>query len=147
MFLGVETKRAMPTAVVVGGWTAILPTIMNYVVLEHAAGYVRFLMIFPGLWFGSFMSPWFSRCGGPTCDMVWYFLMLSTVGTIVVCIAALGIQNDEEDVDINIKPLMSIPAIDAAFGATLAPAASPTLAPVVEAVKKAVGKGKGGAAM
>ena len=147
MFLGVETKRAMPTAVVVGGWTAILPTIMNYVVLDQAAGYVRFLMIFPGLWFGSFMSPWFSRCGGPTCDMVWYFLMLSTVGTIVVCMAALGIQNDEEDVDINIKPLMSIPAIDAAFGATLGPAASPTLAPVVEAVKKAAGKSKGGAAM
>ena len=147
MFLGVETKRAMPTAIIVGGWTAWLPTVMNYVILEGASGYVRFLMIFPGLWFGSLLSPWFSRCGGPTCDMVWYFLVLATVGTATVCLAAIAIQNDDEDIDINIKPMISIPAIDAAFGATLTPVGSPTAAPVehvVKAVKAAASGGKKG---
>ena len=34
IFLGTETKRAMPTAVVIGGWTSWLPTAVSYVNLE-----------------------------------------------------------------------------------------------------------------
>ena len=134
----------MPTAIIIGGWTAWVPTIMNYVVLEGAAGYVRFLMMFPGLWFGAVFSPWFSRCGGPTCDMFWYFLCLVAVGTTVVCMSAIAIQNDEEDIDINIKPMIYLDSIEAAFDATGAPAASPTIAPVVKAAAAAAAGGKGG---
>ena len=124
LFLGVETKRAMPTAVVIGGWTAWLPAVANYMLLESTP-YIRFLMVFPGLWFGAMFSPAFSRCGGPICDIVWYFLLLVTVGTATVCWAAIAIQNGEEDIDINIKPMVSISAIDALFGDTPAPTVSP----------------------
>ena len=90
-----------------------------------AGPYIRFLMIFPGLWFGAMFSPAFSRCGGPTCDLVWYFLVLVTVGTATVCLAAMAIQEGEEDIDINIKPMVSIPEINALFGETIAPTVSP----------------------
>ena len=126
LFLGVETKRAMPTAVVIGGWTAWLPTTANYILLE-ATPYIRFLMIFPGLWFGAMFSPAFSRCGGPTCDLVWYFLVLVTVGTATVCWAAMAIQKDEEDININIRPLVDIPELGALFGGTMAPSMAPRL--------------------
>ena len=52
MFLGVETKRAMPTAIIVGGWTAWLPAAVNFDLLAggvedvwngDSCGYVRFV--------------------------------------------------------------------------------------------------------
>ena len=57
--------------------------------------------------------------------MVWYFLVLVTVGTATVCLAAMAIQEGEEDIDINIKPMVSIPEINALFGETIAPTVSP----------------------
>lgn len=42
IFLGVEYKRAMPTAIVVGAWTAALPAYVNWVIIE-AAPYIRLI--------------------------------------------------------------------------------------------------------
>lgn len=165
IFLGTETKRAMPTAVVIGGWTSWLPTAVSYVNLEsvlfegetaelrEGVPYVRFLMIFPGLWFGALFSPAFSRCGGPSCDLFWYFLLLTAVGTAVICWAAMGIEDKEEDVNINIKPIFEVPQIDdwyvtttegSDIGQETAPVPAPTVAEVVkEVVKKTINKGGG----
>ena len=130
IFLGTETKRAMPTAIVVGGWTSWLPTLANYANIDavlldgemlarrEGTPYVRFLMIFPGLWFGAFFAPAFSRCGGPVCDLLWYFILLVAVGTSVICWAAMGIENKEEDININIKPMFEVPQVDDWFVTT-----------------------------
>jgi hypothetical protein len=120
MFLGVETKRAMPTAIVISGWTAIAPMAVNLYYLVDETGkstfpYIRLMMIVPGFWFGSILAPWFSKCGGPICDLVLFFFVLIGVGTLTVAFAAKSMQDMNEDVDIDIRPLISIPAIDEYF--------------------------------
>merc|ERR1719198_459589 len=144
IFLGTETKRAMPTAVVIGGWTSWLPTAVSNVNLESVlfegetaelrggVPYVRFLMIFPGLWFGALFSPAFSRCGGPSCDLFWYFMLLCALGTAVICWAAMGIDDQEEDININIKPMFEIPQVDDWYVETIGtsmPVGPPTVTP------------------
>ena len=114
LFLGVETKRAMPTSIVVGAWTALAPALSNWVVLE-AFPYIRLLMMIPGMWFGSILAPWFSRCGGPICDLVLFFFTLLICGTAVVAFAAIKLQKMKEDVDIDIAPIYSIPVVDEWF--------------------------------
>ena len=51
VFLGVENKRAMPTAIVIGGWTNLLPALLNYSQLpsdpEGGFPYVHLLILFP----------------------------------------------------------------------------------------------------
>jgi len=94
LFLGVETKRAMPTAIAVGAWTLVLPATLELAVFE-AFPYIRLLMCIPGLWLGSLLAPWFSKCGGPMSDLSLYFLALITTGTVVMCFAAIAIDNKE----------------------------------------------------
>jgi uncharacterized membrane protein YfcA len=114
LFLGVETKRAMPTAIVCGAWTSLAPALANWVYLE-AFPYIRLLMMVPGMWFGALLAPWFSRCGGPICDLVLFFFTLLIVGTAVVAFAALKLQKMKEDVNIDIEPMYSIPVVDEWF--------------------------------
>jgi len=142
VFLGVEHKRAMPTAIVAGGWAQIVPLYMNYYYRGHqdpfSIPYVRMMMMFPGLWFGSLLAPWMSRVGGPMCDLCVYFFVLLAVGTAVVCWGALQLQLDKEDVDINIKPMYAVPDIDTYFEM-----GEPTAAPV-PMPKPASNKPRGG---
>jgi hypothetical protein len=136
LFLGVETKRAMPTAIVIGAWAQMVPLGMNFFFLGNmdpmSIPYVRLMMMVPGIWFGSLLAPWFSRCGGPMCDLFLYFVFLLGIGTFVVVFGAMAIDTDQEDVDINIKPMFAIPEIDEIhdtyFGLGL-PTSSPVLAP------------------
>jgi hypothetical protein len=44
MFLGVETKRALPTSIVISGWTAIVPAAVHSYYMEHIP-YLRLLML------------------------------------------------------------------------------------------------------
>lgn len=89
-------------------------------------------MIFPGLWFGALFSPAFSRCGGPSCDLFWYFMLLCALGTAVICWAAMGIDDQEEDININIKPMFEIPQVDDWYVETIGtsmPVGPPTVTP------------------
>jgi hypothetical protein len=115
VFLGVETKRALPTAIVIGGWTSLAPFVLNFFLLE-AAPYVRLLMIVPGLWFGGILAPWFSKCGGPTSDLLFYGLMLLGIGTAVICYAAIAMTNNREDMNIDLVPIYDVKGINNAFG-------------------------------
>jgi len=131
LFLGVETKRAMPTAIVIGGWTAILPGVFHLIFNEQDIPYIRLLMMVPGLWFGTLLAPWFSRCGGPTCDLVLMFFLLLGAGTAIVAWGALHIQKDKDDLKIEIAPMYSIDLVDQYFeGGSAPPASSPVAAPV-----------------
>jgi hypothetical protein len=121
VFLGVETKRAMPTAIVISGWTAMMPMLVNMYYLVDSTGkstfpYIRLMMMAPGFWLGSLLAPWFSKCGGPMCDLVLFFFVLIGVGTLTVAFAAKAMNDMNEDVDINIRPLIRIPFIDEYFG-------------------------------
>jgi len=111
LFLGVETKRAFPTAIVIGGWTSILPAAVNWIVLDGHA-YVRLLLTFPGMWLGAIFAPWFSKAGGPMCDLFLYFLLLASCGTAVIVLAAISLQQGEEDVNIDVEPLIPFPPLD-----------------------------------
>jgi len=114
LFLGVETKRAFPTAIVIAGWVALAPIcVMNSTSGEFP--YIRILMMTPGLWFGSLLAPWFSKCGGPMCDLLLFWLILLTTGSALLMNAYLKLQENEEDMDINIRPMYGLPAIDAAY--------------------------------
>ena len=91
LFLGVETKRAIPTAIVIGGWASLLPA-LGY---NDTLPYVRVLMMFPGMWAGSLLAPWFSKCGGPMCDLFFFFIVLVAVGAAVVAVAAIKLQKGQ----------------------------------------------------
>jgi hypothetical protein len=99
LFLGVETKRALPTSVVIGAWSLVLPAAMEWAVLGVSFPYVRLLMVTPGLWLGAFLAPWFSRCGGPMCDLTLYFVFLLVVGTSAVGFAATTLAADADNQD------------------------------------------------
>jgi uncharacterized membrane protein YfcA len=114
VFLGVETKRALPTAIVISGWVAILPA-ARCIFFADAMPFVTLLMVFPGLWAGAFLAPWFSKCGGPMCDLFLYSLVLCATGTAVVALAAIAIDNGKEDVDINISPMVDIGILNSAY--------------------------------
>jgi hypothetical protein len=115
LFLGVETKRAFPTSVVIAGWTAILPMLLSPSDPADAP-YIRLLMIFPGLWFGSIFAPWFSKCGGPMSDLFFYFLFLLGTGTAVVAFAAMAIESKEADINLDVlQPKLSSPLVNDAF--------------------------------
>jgi len=116
-FLGVETKRALPTAIVISGWVAILPA-ARCILFADTMPYVTLLMMFPGLWAGSFLAPWFSKCGGPMCDLFIFFLVLCSIGTAVVALAAIAINGDKEDVDINISPAIDIGILNSVYDQT-----------------------------
>jgi len=114
IFLGVEHKRAMPTAIVIGAWVSLAPALANWVVLE-AAPYIRLMMMVPGMWFGALLAPWFSYCGGPMSDLVVFFLALLVSGTAVTAYAAMQIQENREDVNIDIQPVIVNEFIDIWF--------------------------------
>jgi len=114
IFLGVEHKRAMPTAIVCGAWTAILPAFSNWVALGGGT-YVRLMMMTPGMWFGALLAPWFSKCGGPMCDLTLFFFALAVSGAAVTAYAAIKLKEQQEDVNIDIAPLYSIPVVDEWF--------------------------------
>ena len=114
IFLGVEHKRAMPTAIVCGAWVSLAPALANWVVLE-AAPYIRLMMMVPGMWFGALLAPWFSYCGGPMCDLVLFFFALLVSGTAVTAYAAMKIQENREDVNIDIQPVIVNEFIDIWF--------------------------------
>ena len=116
-FLGVETKRALPTAIVISGWVAILPA-ARCILFADTMPYVTLLMMFPGLWAGSFLAPWFSKCGGPMCDLFIFFLVLCSIGTAVVALAAIAINGDKEDVDIDISPAIDIGILNSVYDQT-----------------------------
>jgi hypothetical protein len=119
VFLGVETKRALPTAIVIGGWTAFFPFIVNFFVLDSTP-YLRFLMVCPGLWFGSILAPWFSKCGGPTSDLVFYGLLLVGIGTAVICIASIALSKGEEDINLDLEPIFGLGNTEASDTAVIA---------------------------
>jgi hypothetical protein len=50
VILGVETKRAMPTAIVIAGWASVLPFIDCFIYNTDSQPYIRLLMILPGIW-------------------------------------------------------------------------------------------------
>jgi len=114
IFLGVEHKRAAPTAIVIGAWVSLAPALANWIVLE-ASPYIRLMMMVPGMWFGALFAPWFSKCGGPMCDLTLFFFALAISGAAVTAYAAIKIQEEKEDVDINIAPMYSIPVVDEWF--------------------------------
>ena len=114
IFLGVEHKRAAPTAIVCGAWVSLAPALANWVILE-ASPYIRLMMMVPGMWFGALLAPWFSYCGGPMCDLVLFFLALVVSGTAVTAYAAMQIDKDSEDVNIDVKPVIVNEFIDMWF--------------------------------
>jgi uncharacterized membrane protein YfcA len=114
LFLGVETKRALPTSIVIAGWTAAAPALMNAIELE-AFPMVRLLMVCPGLWFGAVLAPWFSKCGGPMGDLVVYSILLIAIGTAVVVLAGKAMQINQEDMNIDIQPMFTLPAVEQAY--------------------------------
>jgi uncharacterized membrane protein YfcA len=117
VFLGVETKRALPTAIVISGWVSALPA-TRCILFADVMPYVTLLMMFPGLWLGSVLAPWFSKCGGPMCDLFLYFLVLIGVGTTTILFAALGVNGDYEDVDIDISSPFQIGFVNSAYEST-----------------------------
>jgi uncharacterized membrane protein YfcA len=117
LFLGVETKRALPTAIVISGWVAALPA-YRCVFFAETMPYVTLLMMFPGLWFGSILAPWFSKCGGPMCDLFLYFLILLGLGTATVLFAAMSINSGHEDVDIDISSSFEIDIVNSVYEST-----------------------------
>jgi len=124
MFLGVETKRAMPTSIVIGGWTAIVPCIMcgiNYKTIP----YIRLFMMIPGMWFGAILAPWFSKAGGPKGDLIFYFFILLGAGTLIILYAGYNLNDMDEDVDINVHPMIQLEPINEIFGRGFAPTPSP----------------------
>lgn len=114
LFLGVETKRALPTAIVISGWVAALPA-YRCVFFAETMPYVTLLMMFPGLWFGALLAPWFSKCGGPMCDLFLYFLVLCAVGTAVVVLAAVKLGYGNEDVEMDVEPMFSFGFVNQYF--------------------------------
>merc|ERR1719231_1552609 len=114
IFLGVEHKRAMPTDIIIGAWVNLGPALGNWVVLE-AAPTVRLMMMVPGMWFGGLFAPWFSKCGGPMCDLTLFFFALVVSGVGITAYAAIRIQEEQEDVNIDIAPLYAIPQVDEWF--------------------------------
>jgi len=114
IFLGVEHKRAMPTAIVCGAWTAILPAFSNWFALGGGT-YVRLMMMTPGMWFGALLAPWFSKCGGPMCDLIMFFFAIALCGVAVTTLAAIRLQAGSEDVDIDINPIYHVAFIDEMF--------------------------------
>jgi hypothetical protein len=114
IFLGAENKRAMPTAILIGAWVNLAPALANWFVLE-ASPYIRLMMMVPGMWFGTLFAPWFSKCGGPMCDLTLFFFALAISGAGVTAYAAIRIQEEKEDVNIDIAPLYSIPQVDEWF--------------------------------
>ena len=117
VFLGVETKRALPTAIVISGWVSALPA-TRCALFADVMPYVTLLMMFPGLWLGSVLAPWFSKCGGPMCDLFVYFLVLIGVGTTTILFAALGVNGNYEDVDIDISSPFQIGFVNSAYEST-----------------------------
>eukprot|EP00614_Pseudopedinella_elastica_P003954 CAMPEP_0172584424 /NCGR_PEP_ID=MMETSP1068-20121228/4018_1 /TAXON_ID=35684 /ORGANISM="Pseudopedinella elastica, Strain CCMP716" /LENGTH=691 /DNA_ID=CAMNT_0013378599 /DNA_START=66 /DNA_END=2141 /DNA_ORIENTATION=+ len=114
LFLGVETKRAMPTAIVIGGWTQILPVFFN-MVFRGELPYIRLMTMIPGMWFGTVLAPWFSHCGGPQSDLAIYFMCLAAIGVSTVIYGAIKMDKMKEDVDLDVGPMYAIPALDQFF--------------------------------
>jgi hypothetical protein len=104
VFLGVETRRALPTAVVVGGWASLAP-LEAYWAAGDGAPHVRLLLALPGLWLGALAAPWLSKCSGGRCDLVLFSLLLLGVGTGVVGWAAVHLQNGQPDMVVDSAPL------------------------------------------
>jgi hypothetical protein len=114
LFLGVETKRAIPTALAIGGWTTLLPIMVNWVVFDGHT-YVRLLLAVPGIWLGALLAPWFSKAGGPMCDLFFLFLALAAGGVTLVVLASVRLAQGDEDVNIDVAPVLTVPAIESFF--------------------------------
>ena len=141
MFLGVETRRALPTACAAGGITSLAPLLAQWVIREGQP-FVRSLLVLPGLWLGSLLAPYASRCGGPKCDLAFFAVLCLAVGTTTVVWGVVLIQGGGElDVDVDSRPMFGYPdaarsvgalasapggAVSSLFSAVGAPTLSPT---------------------
>jgi len=56
VFLGADTQRTVPTAVVCGGWCSIFPLLLNSFYLKQLP-LLRILLTVPGAFFGALFSP------------------------------------------------------------------------------------------
>jgi len=52
------------------------------------------------------------------CDLFIFFLVLCSIGTAVVALAAIAINGDKEDVDINISPAIDIGILNSVYDQT-----------------------------
>ncbi len=75
----------------------------------QSRGYLQFLWMAPGLWFGALLAPWLSRAGGPACDLAFFFLQLSAGGLTAVALSAAALEKGEPDVDADLRPLFKPP--------------------------------------
>jgi cell division septation protein DedD len=57
--------------------------------------------------------PWFSKGGGPRGDLVFYCLSLLACGAAVAAFAGWRLHEGQEDVDADLRPLASVPLINA----------------------------------
>jgi hypothetical protein len=69
----------------------------------------------PGMWFGALLAPWFSKCGGPMCDLIMFFFAMATCGIAVTGWAAVKLQAGEEDVNLDIQPIYHVAFVDEWF--------------------------------
>jgi len=111
MFLGVETKRALPTAVVMGGWSQIAP-IVAHTYLYRDVPYIRIMIFVPTLWFGTLFAPWFSKCGTPLGDLIFYWMVMLAVGLATVFSAGIALDKMKQDVKVGTEPMFSHPLVD-----------------------------------
>jgi len=142
VFLGVETKRAVPTAALAAGWCSLFPYLAHALV-GSAFPLVRLLLVFPGLWLGGLAAPQLSRCGGGTCLLLVAVATLGAAGILVVSTATAQLQGSDGEDDSPVDaPLFGLGPLDALFepgadggqgagggggwNATLAPTHAPT---------------------
>jgi len=114
MFMGVETKRALCTAIMMGAHAQI-PEIIAQAYLFEEVPYIRLLLFTPFLWFGALLAPMFSFCGGPCGDLFFYSVVLAAIGTATMAYAALRLQEEKEDIKIDIEPMYSNPEVNEWF--------------------------------
>eukprot|EP00613_Pedinella_sp_CCMP2098_P015678 CAMPEP_0171769014 /NCGR_PEP_ID=MMETSP0991-20121206/52720_1 /TAXON_ID=483369 /ORGANISM="non described non described, Strain CCMP2098" /LENGTH=346 /DNA_ID=CAMNT_0012374029 /DNA_START=71 /DNA_END=1109 /DNA_ORIENTATION=- len=80
LFLGMETKRAIPTAIVIAGWSNLAPLVAYWFYIQSEP-FVRLLLVLPGLWLGGCLAPWLNKAGGPTCNLACTGFTALAVGT------------------------------------------------------------------
>jgi len=110
VFLGVETRRALPTAIVLGGWASLAP-LLAYRTADGGLPGVRLLLVLPGLWLGSLVAPWLSKGFGGRGDLFVFSVLLLVVGTGVVSWGAVHLQYSQPDMAVDSSPLFGTPQV------------------------------------
>ena len=110
VFLGIETRRALPTAIVLGGWASLAP-LLAYWSADGGLPGVRLLLVLPGLWLGSLAAPWLSKGFGGRGDLFVFSLLLLVVGTGVVSWGAVHLQYNQPDMVVYSSPLFGTPQV------------------------------------